>query len=377
MMKWKIRSVRLILYILFATGGILVAVAMIMVFVKGNVAEVETKSQKMAVAAPIKKNKEIFTNAKKTAESQVPNIQPNLNAPVRIIIDIARVMPRGDSVFAGTALPNASIRIFEGKALLGKTIANTAGEWVIVLEKSLAVGQHLISIAMGDEDGTAELADRSLAIEIFKDGETKPLVALLPKTAAEVPVLFQSPDDGAPAITVDSKNLVPIQPTPSIQASMESGLITIAPTAIVWRDASRVLISGLSNGGARVVVTDANGPFGEALVLADGAWQIGGSLDIKTVQHRLQFTLLDNKNMVVASYNLPIKSRDLAKGRDGSLLVVVNKGDALWRIAYRRFGDGIRYIDIVRRNQMDIENADLIYPKQIFAMPKPARDIKN
>ena len=86
---------------------------------------------------------------------------------------------------------------------------------------------------------------------------------------------------------------------------------------------------------------------------------------------------MSDKDKIVAKYTLPLTSRDLAKGQDGTPLVVVNKGDALWRIAYRRFGDGIRYVDIVRRNQQDIVNPDLIYPKQIFALPKFARDAAN
>jgi nucleoid-associated protein YgaU len=65
-----------------------------------------------------------------------------------------------------------------------------------------------------------------------------------------------------------------------------------------------------------------------------------------------------------------MRSRDLQKGLDGSQLVVVNKGDALWRIAYRSFGEGVRYIDIVRKNTSDINNPDLIYPNQIFSLPK-------
>ena len=32
--------------------------------------------------------------------------------------------------------------------------------------------------------------------------------------------------------------------------------------------------------------------------------------------------------------------RDLDIGLDGSELVVINRGDALWRIAYRSYGEG-------------------------------------
>ena len=126
-----------------------------------------------------------------------------------------------------------------------------------------------------------------------------------------------------------------------------------------------------------VIANDTKAPFGEALVLADGTWQIAGSLNLEKIKHHLKFELVSDKNKIIANYTLPLTSRDLAKGQNGTPLVVVNKGDALWRIAYRRFGDGIRYVDIVRRNQRDIVDPDLIYPKQIFAVPKSAKDKTN
>jgi nucleoid-associated protein YgaU len=86
--------------------------------------------------------------------------------------------------------------------------------------------------------------------------------------------------------------------------------------------------------------------------------------------NHLRFTLFDDANHTIGRYDLPIKARDLAKGQDGSPLIVVNKGDMLWRIAYHQLGEGIKYVDIVRRNEQDITDPDLIYPKQIFAVPQ-------
>jgi nucleoid-associated protein YgaU len=293
-----------------------------------------------------------------------------------------------------------------------------------VLEKSLAAGQHLISVAMERSDGTTEMADRSLAVEIYQDTETKPLVALLPETETEVPVLIQSPDDvdtakpaaaaseaivadaakpaaaASEAIVADaakpaaaaSETIVADDAKPAAAAMPEitgaapanpqaksqivasqiatSQIAALAPSAIVWRDASSILISGTSRGGIRVTVNDAKGQFGEALVLADGAWQVAGSLDMDIAVSQLRFLLFDDVNQIIARYDLPVKARDLAKGQDGSPLVVVNKGDMLWRIAYQQMGKGVRYVDIVRRNKQDIINPDLIYPKQIFAVPQ-------
>ena len=315
---------------------------------------------------------------------------PNATPAAPLTIDLARVKPDGAAVFAGTAAPNAKIRIFEGDILLGETIANANGEWVIVLEKSLAAGQHLISVAMERSDGTTEMADRSLAVEIYQDTETKPLVALLPETATEVPVLIQSPDDvdtakpaaaaseaiamadaaKADAAMPETTEAAPAKPQAKSQIVASQIATHLAPSAIVWRDASSILISGTSRGGIRVTVNDAKGQFGEALVLADGAWQVAGSLDMDIAVSQLRFALFDDVNQIIARYDLPVKARDLAKGQDGSPLVVVNKGDMLWRIAYQQMGKGVRYVDIVRRNKQDIINPDLIYPKQIFAVPQ-------
>ena len=398
---------RSILYILFALGGVLVAIALSMVlFDDEGDQQVQPQSPPIELSKPAADKAETLDSGKDSDTSLQP---PNATPAAPLTIDLARVKPDGAAVFAGTAAPNAKIRIFEGDILLGETVANANGEWVIVLEKSLAAGQHLISVAMERSDGTTEMADRSLAVEIYQGTETKPLVALLPETETEVPVLIQSPDDvdtakpaaaASEAIVADaakpaaaaSEAIVADDAKPAAAAMPEitraapakpqaksqivasqiatSQIAALAPSAIVWRDASSILISGTSRGGIRVTVNDAKGQFGEALVLADGAWQVAGSLDMDIAVSQLRFLLFDDVNQIIARYDLPVKARDLAKGQDGSPLVVVNKGDMLWRIAYQQMGKGVRYVDIVRRNKQDIINPDLIYPKQIFAVPQ-------
>ena len=398
---------RSILYILFALGGVLVAIALSMVLLddEGD-QQVQPQSPSIELSKPAADKAETLNSGKDSDTSLQP---PNATPAAPLTIDLARVKPDGAAVFAGTAAPNAKIRIFEGDILLGETVANANGEWVIVLEKSLAAGQHLISVAMERSEGTTEMADRSLAVEIYQGTETKPLVALLPETETEVPVLIQSPDDvdtaslaaaaseaivadaakpaaaASEAIVADDAKLAaaampeitraaPAKPQAKSQIVASqiatSQIAALAPSAIVWRDASSILISGTSRGGIRVTVNDAKGQFGEALVLADGAWQVTGSLDMDIAVSQLRFLLFDDVNQIIARYDLPVKARDLAKGQDGSPLVVVNKGDMLWRIAYQQMGKGVRYVDIVRRNKQDIINPDLIYPKQIFAVPQ-------
>lgn len=398
---------RTILYILFAVGGILVVLALSMVFSDHDSAQIKPQSEtiELETSEPVpggtQTNNRLMAGAETVSESQSLSNRLDADTTSVLKLDIARVKPDGAAVFAGTAAPNAEISIFEGKILLGKTVANSAGEWVIILEKTLAVGQHLISIAMERDHGLTAFADLSLAVEIYEDSATKPLVALLPETSTRVPVLIQSPDDeksatsntagtyrsnsnevdngnvGASLTVNDTKSDSANQSVTATEVRSKSISATIIPNAIVWRDAAHILISGISRGGLRVIANDSNDPFGEALVLPDGDWQIAGSLNLEKIRHRLKFELMNDRDEIIANYTLPLTSRDLAKGQDGTPLVVVNKGDALWRIAYRQFGDGIRYVDIVRRNQRDIVDPDLIYPKQIFAVPKSAKDKPN
>ena len=354
---------RFILYMLFGVGGVLVALALGMVFFSDDeTAEVAPQTQSIDVPAKA-------VDAPKSAAvddtpapqldvvtSETPSVDMKNIAPPTLNIEIARVKPDGAAVVAGSAPPAAMISVFEDKLLLGKTTADSNGEWVVVLEKRLGPGQHLISVAAELEDGSSIMGETSIAIEIYADQSTKPLVALLPESQTDMPVLLQSPDDDPAEKTAE--------------AASTSTVAHIGPRSLVWQDETKLSIGGQSRGGVRVTVS-ANGTFfGDALVLADGSWQVTGQVDKNRNTHRLEFVLVDNAGQAVARYMLPVRARDLQKGLDGSQLVIVNKGDALWRIAYRSFGKGVRYIDIVRKNTGDIDNPDLIYPNQIFALPK-------
>ena len=65
-----------------------------------------------------------------------------------------------------------------------------------------------------------------------------------------------------------------------------------------------------------------------------------------------------------------------APGEDGTPIpprvaaVTVQPGFTLWRIASEQFGKGVLYVQIYEANKDQIRNPDLIYPGQVFAIPK-------
>ena len=130
--------VRTILYILFAVGGILVVLALSMVFSDNELAQIKPQSETIEletseiVSGGTQTNDQLMASAKTVAKPQSLSTQSDADASSMLKIDIARVKPDGAAVFAGTAAPNAEIRIFEGKILLGKTVANSAGELSLI-----------------------------------------------------------------------------------------------------------------------------------------------------------------------------------------------------------------------------------------------------
>ena len=49
---------------------------------------------------------------------------------------------------------------------------------------------------------------------------------------------------------------------------------------------------------------------------------------------------------------------------------IVRRGNSLWWIARRMYGDGVRYTAIYSANRERIRDPDLIYPGQVFKLPK-------
>jgi nucleoid-associated protein YgaU len=411
--KKRKSRVRYLTYILLGVGGLIAIAALAVVFLgeqepaavapqgdtkSGIIADIapqtDTNSEVEATTDQSAQTGATDTGATDTGATDKPAIEGSVDQDQRqplLAIDLAQVKPDGQAVFAGQAAPGAMITVFEGDILLGETVADDNGEWVVILEKTLAPGQHLVSVAMETTTGETELADATLAIEIAASKDEQPLVAVLPQTENEVPKLLQSPDDKplepatiASADTTDKKsgtNTDSEKTSDTVTAADTSGTVadhttapiitpSIAPRALVWRENNELAISGVATGGVRVTASTKSDDFAGALVMANGDWSVFGTIDPSASRLEFRFALYDETGTSVATYVLPVTMRDLDVGLDGSEMVVINRGDALWRIAYRSYGEGVRYVDIVRRNSGSIVDPDLIYPNQIFALPK-------
>lgn len=277
-------------------------------------------------------------------------------------ITVARVNPDGSAVFAGVAEPGATIQLQNGDILIDETIADANGEWVSLPAEKLAPGSHLIMLTMRTKDGRIARADTSLVVEIADTLDEKPLVALVPQTDDAAPALLQSPDSDAVIEVANEEVQEILIPASDPVVSIQS-LAFLSETALQVRGqyaAGNKLIGSLADIELRDVSLSQNGSW-TAVVDISG---------LGTEPQLLHIDLLDQNDKLVASTEMMLDRANLAAGLDGSDLVVVQRGDALWRIAYRSYGQGVRYVEIFRRNRDQISDPDLIYPNQIFVVPK-------
>jgi hypothetical protein len=270
-------------------------------------------------------------------------------------INLARVRPDGSAVIAGQAPPSSTIHLIENGRIIGMTTASSSGEWVIVPDEELTEGAHLLSVQIIAPDGTAKVGDMALAVEIPAGGDEIPLVALVPYTdessgltkVLQVPRSLEAKADDANGAAIPHLTIRSIQATSARQIS----------------------ISGKAEGGMMVTLTLNDGTATTASLNDEAIYSAILDVDPDDTNLLLKGVLHDFDGEMQASVQLKLTRTQFEQTLSGNALIVVQKGDALWRIAYKTYGKGIRYLDIYRQNKDDIKDPDLIYPDQIFVVP--------
>ncbi len=286
-------------------------------------------------------------------------------------INLARVHPDGSAVIAGIAPPRSTVNLIENGRVIGVTVASENGEWVIIPDAILSEGTHLFSVEIIAPDGDKTVAPMALAIEVFAGEKETPLVALVPYTAAanqtaatilQLPktLMSSASNEGAlpPRLTIRSIQAI----SPSIMA--------ISGTA---QNDGATIANGAAIANGATIMFSINGADGAAITASlddKSNYSVSLPIDENLDQFNIKGVLLDGDGNRLATAALRLSRSKFEQGLGGNDLIVIQKGDALWRIAYKTYGQGIRYLDIYRQNKSSINDPDLIYPDQIFVIPK-------
>jgi nucleoid-associated protein YgaU len=274
---------------------------------------------------------------------------------IRPSFDVVRVSPSGDAVIAGRAAPNASVAILDGGKEIGRVTADGRGEWVFVTVEPLAEGPHDLTLSARDADGTVILSESSVAIIVPPRGSLQgsgggPLAALLPTEPGRAgPNLLQIPGGGV--------------------GSPGAAGARVTIDAIDYGERGEVTIAGRGTPGAALRLYLDNRPTGETRMDGDGKWVVRIP-ELAPGFYMLRVDELGGDGRVAARAETRFQRDSMVAFAPGQNIIVVQPGNSLWRIARRVYGDGVRFTTIYDANRDQIGDPDLIFPGQVFAVPK-------
>jgi nucleoid-associated protein YgaU len=324
--------------------------------------------------------------------------------------DVVRVEPDGESVVAGRAAPGATVELLRNGVVHGRTVADAAGLFAMTPEK-LPEGDHQLTLRFTGPDGERKLSKEAVAVSLAQKRKEPVIVAL---SAPDRPtVVLSSPEKSE---------------SPSGRLSEKAGDNTRSLSSAVaietaeGSEGGKLFVSGRAAPGAtvRLYLNDsylASGSAGK-----DGKLSFSIASGVVPGDYRVRLDHVDPVSGAVKSraevpFNLPMRqvaaapsgagaaaSVDRVRSSDGeatrglkeaaakpsnekaseekpsdekSAVVVVPevrtalvvRGESLWRISQRIYGEGMRYTVIYSANHDQIRNPHLIYPGQTFVLP--------
>ena len=294
----------------------------------------------------------------------------NSAAQAKPSFDVVRVNPNGDAVVAGRASPGAKITLLDEGHAIGSATADDRGEWVLLPDSAIDPGQHKFSLKATDEKGGTLESEKEVIVVVPKPAEdiagqpvTRPSGALaieVPKQGEAPTQLLNAPSSAASAQPATASSAQPAA-TPAPPLSLDT---------IDYTQDGRAMLSGHTLPGSDLIIYLDNISLGAAKADGNGRWTFVPEQKAPIGDHQLRVDMVDGGGKVQARVKVPFSQPDfsIVSLKDDS--VIVQPGNSLWRIARRTYGNGVLYTVIYEANKDRIDNPDLIYPGQIFQVPK-------
>ncbi len=299
--------------------------------------------------------------------------------------DIVRISPDGNAVIAGRAVPGAEVTVLDGGKPIGKVIADARGEWVLVPVRPLGAGGRKLSLRAKLPDGTVLESAAEVVLVVPEpgrdvagrkvDGPRGAIALRVPKSppgkaraGPQRSTVLQRPARAGPQRSAVLQR--PVSRGSVKGRKGEKSALTV--DTIDYDRSGRVWIGGSARPGARVRIYLDNKPLGDTVADSRGRWSFQPKKPLRPVSYRLRADELESSGRVARRIEIPFSRADAIVDLPASGIAVVQPGNSLWRIARRTYGRGLQYTVIYEANKDQIRDPDLIYPGQIFTLPKTA-----
>jgi nucleoid-associated protein YgaU len=325
------------------------------------------------------------------APADQPVADEPANLPGATEVQVTAVEIEGDRIFvAGKAPAGATVRGFADKALIGEAKSDGSGNFVIEGQMQLEVGNHIVEVEL--LDATGKVVVRASVPFERPAGEQVSVVA---QTSASATSASQSPEQAeferlrialTKAMTI-LENLFANGQKPALEqaaaarSATEIGLQSIA--------GFRTEANAPADFAAAVAAQTAKAKEGVSLLQAVPAGDVdalGAALPKLVALIRdllgepapagstepVAATPDVNAAAPAAAASAEPKTIQQAPLAQSDNSVIIRRGDTLWQISRRVYGQGVRYTTIYLANENEINNPDRIEPGQIFTVPREA-----
>lgn len=261
-----------------------------------------------------------------SSQTAEPEAVPDVPAVTRVPPTIDAVEVDGDrNFFAGSGTEGFRVHLYVDNALVGTTTV-ADGRWLVEARNVLTGSDHRVRIDMIAPDGSvAGRAEVNFVINMLEDVAPEPETT--PAAVAEAPAPPAETEDTEPpareaAPQADTAAQQPVQDPADASAVAED----TPDTEIVWDTQIAQDTEAAQDTGTVRDTDDAEDTVPTLVGVSDGDRIVSGQ-------------------------------------------AIIRRGDNLWTIARRAYGDGIRYTQIYEANNDQIRDPDLIYPGQVFTLP--------
>ena len=294
----------------------------------------------------------------------INSIEKNNSSNEKIIIptvDILKVGPDGSYIIAGKGKPNSTISLLEKGNKIESVDADKSGNWVIVSQDNLESGDNLLIINQDNIDGTSTQSKEIYVAKIDKENEIKPLVIEIVNDDGGKLSIIQSPSIRKLKSNVQNDLNLSEKPIKKIN-------IFKIQSVSFTQDGS-LSIQGIANYGSNIEFIISKN-FSSIVLKNKPEWVFKSSYKLDYGIHKLIANLKSQDNTTLDSITLPFMRSEMPTGALPDNFVLIKPGDMLWTISYKIYGNPLKYIEIFEENRDQISNPDLIFPGQVFSIPK-------
>jgi nucleoid-associated protein YgaU len=336
-----------------------------------------------------------FAVARAPVEPKPPTAAPPESAPAPVdkapaptaalepAFDIVNVDPSGEAVIAGRAAPNEKVELRDGGKTVAEATADASGQFVII-PPAFAAGDHSLTLAANADKGQPAISS-PVAVSVPAQ-QAKMGVAAGPPEAKPSVVAAVPANPNAEPSSLGMRTLATPVPVNGARVAIQS----------VEADALGGLVakgSAQPNTTLRLYLNQAD--VAEAKTQSDGRWSLTIQGGMSPGSYVIQADEINPSGAtVVASANTPFDYPDVptapalqaaaapasaepsptASPADPVIQSVQTKrvatGHTLWALSKSYYGDPTRYPAIVEANRAQIHNPNVIFPGQVFVVPK-------